>query len=144
MDIITHAIVGGVTGASFGAPLTGVVFGIFPDLALVRNKAKRTWIAPTIYRAYHSFGFVLANLPLYFFFEPHYVHTIILALLSHQLLDIFTHRGAFAAQPLWPLSTKTFYQSREEWEFFNRTWWKGLALASGWVLYFSHYSYGAS
>ncbi len=132
MDIITHAVVGAAIGAKFGHPVVGAIAGVIPDLCL---GASRKPLPTNLYNATHSLAVLLLALP-FTVFGASVALTVFFALASHLLLDLPTHGRYWAPTLLWP-STKRFHLwFAREWEFFNRSWWVGLALAIAIILLF--------
>ena len=128
MDIISHAVAGAAVGTAFGHPIMGALFGVLPDLVL---GVDRHINPPTAYNATHSATFVagvglLAGVGLWSVVPA-------LALLSHILLDLPTHGKRWAPPLLYPFSERR-YSMGTEWEWFNRSWWQGLALTLAWSL----------
>ena len=126
MDIISHAVAGASVGAVFGRPVLGAVFGVIPDVVLgVRRK-----VTPNIsYDVTHSLAFVLV---LTLVCVPLGTWAPVLAVLSHIFLDLPTHGLKWAPPLLYPLSRRRYSYGNEEWEWFNHTWWRGLAITIIW------------
>ncbi len=133
MDIFTHAAAGAATGLAFGRPLLGAVIGIAPDLVLGLRR-KRTPTAA--YNATHSVLFVLcATLTGVLTCSLAVGALIGFCLLSHIVLDVYTHSGTWGPPLLYPF-LKVRFGCGEEWEFFNASWWFGLEVAAIWVISF--------
>lgn len=125
MDFVSHAVAGASAGAVFGRPVLGAVFGVLPDVVLgVTRKA-----APNIpYNITHSLTFVAVLVPLCAALGT---WAPMLAVLSHIVLDLPTHGSQWAPPLLYPLSRRRFSLGAE-WEWFNRSWWRGLVLTISW------------
>jgi len=130
MDIFTHGCVGFATGAVFGHPVIGTIAGVIPDSALWLRS--RLACPPPLYRAAHGLlmPFVVALLCLYLF-GMDIATTVCWAWFSHILLDIPTHSTEWSPRIFWPDNYPIFTQFNE-WEWFNASWWKGLAIAVIW------------
>lgn len=130
MDIVTHALAGAATGAAFGHPLLGAVVAVVPDSALWLRP--RLALPPALYRAMHG-GLV----PLFVcalclpFFGPKIATLVWWAWMSHIALDVPTHGENWSPRLFWP-DERILFTEFEEWEWFNRSWWRGLALALIW------------
>ena len=125
MDIITHAIVGGVIGAQFGHPIVGVVVGALPDVTL---GIKRRQFPTTLYRLSHSFITIFFTLALLVYASSELWWTVGLAWISHIVLDIPTHGTRWSPRLLYPLNNSPSMVFAKEWEWFNSSWWIGLKL----------------
>ena len=125
MDIVNHAVAGAIIGSKFNAPILGALAGIAPDL-IDTSLAYQRRDNPTFpYVLVHSFeiciiilliGIALEGLALGF----------ALAWCSHIILDYLTHNKAWGPRFIFfPAEISIRF---EEWEFFNRSWWRGLIL----------------
>lgn len=134
MDLITHAIVGGMTGAVFQRPWLGALIAVLPDWPLwLRRRPRRP---PDNYYKSHSllFGWGgCAAVWLAWRDVPGVVQTVALAWLSHLVLDFVTHGHTWAPRLLHPFSSAR-PRSFEEWEWGNRSWWGGFWLAYLWSI----------
>lgn len=130
MDIVTHALTGAATGAAFGHPLLGAAVAVVPDSALWLRP--RQALPPALYRAAHGVlaPMFAASITL-MFYGPIISATVFFAWLSHIVLDIPTHGKEWSPRLFWPDNRPVFTQF-QEWEWFNRSWWRGLALATIW------------
>lgn len=127
MDIITHALAGAATGAFYGKPVIGAVVAIIPDLVLgIKRKEKPT----ELYNFTHSLLFVTAvgSISLATFSNLF----LFWAVLSHVILDLMTHGKVWAPTLFYPHSKRFSYG--EEWEWFNKDWWMGMAYSITWIL----------
>lgn len=128
MDIFTHAIVGGVTGAQFGQPVLGAAIAVIPDLQLfgVRRESP-----PELYQFLHSVAGVIGVASLLCMLGVSF--TLSLAcLMSHLAIDVPTHGFKWAPRLLYPFNFK--FTCFNEWEFFNVTWFYGLGVSVIWIL----------
>lgn len=129
MDIVSHAVAGAFTGLLFGEPVLGATVAVIPDLVLV---GKRRELPPAFYDVTHSLLFMVVCLVgSAFIMGPNTGLVVGWALLSHLFLDIPTHGDKWAPPLLYPFS-KERSGCGTEWEFFNGTWWFGLALTATW------------
>jgi len=130
MDIITHAVAGAATGAAFGRPLLGAAVAVVPDSALwLRYRLARP---PAAYSAAHGLlAPCLAGSVAMMLFGPAISALVFFAWLSHIVLDIPTHGEEWSPRLFWPDNRPVFI-GFQEWEWFNRSWWRGLALAAIW------------
>lgn len=127
MDIVCHAIAGAAVGYAFNEPLWGAIGGIFPDIVLgIRRRALPTGL----YNFTHSVigvwvmgcaGCWLGDSPAF-----------LLALISHVLLDLFTHGPTWAPPLAWPYLGR--YSFGQEWEYFNNSWCTGAGLTILWSI----------
>lgn len=132
MDIITHAIVGAVTGSTLGYPVTGAFAGIAPDLVM---GWRRREVPPAAYNLSHSALFTLGATAIQWAIYGETIAAVtFLALVSHLFLDFFTHGVSWGSPLLYPFSHYRFSPLGEEWEFFNDVWWLGLFLAVSWCI----------
>lgn len=133
MDIITHAIVGAATGAVAGRPVLGMVAGVLPDLAIWFGK--RRVYPPTLYTALHC---ILAPLIAALISIPIFGVTgcvvVFLAWCSHIFLDVITHGFVWSPKLFWPALPDPVFSNIQEWEWFNRSWWRGLTVALIWIV----------
>lgn len=123
MDILTHAIVGAAVGIKFESLLPCVIASVAPDIILgIKRK-----LTPSIpYKFLHSIFPVCA---LYLFgFKAEAI-----AWATHIVLDIPTHGRLWSPNLLYPFYRRGF-SCFDEWEFFNASWLKGLALSIGVVI----------
>lgn len=132
MDIITHAVAGAAIGAVLGHPVVGAMAAVVPDSALWL--APRPALPPALYRAAHG-GlaplFVSAIcLPI---FGPQIAIVVLLAWISHIILDIPTHGPDWSPRLFWP-DERVVFDKFEEWEWFNHSWWFGFFITIVWVL----------
>lgn len=132
MDIITHALAGAATGAAFGRPLLGAVVAVVPDSALwLRPRQARP---PAAYRAAHGLlAPCLAGSVAMMLFGPAISALVFFAWLSHIVLDIPTHGADWSPRLFWP-DERPVFTKFQEWEWFNRSWWLGLALTAIWSI----------
>lgn len=132
MDIITHALAGAATGAAFGRPLLGAVVAVVPDSALwLRPRQPRP---PAAYRAAHGLlAPCLAGSAAMMLFGPAISALVFFAWLSHIVLDIPTHGADWSPRLFWP-DERPVFTKFQEWEWFNRSWWLGLALTAIWSI----------
>lgn len=128
MDIISHAVAGACAGAVFGRPVLGAVFGVLPDIVLgVRRKATPN----TSYNVTHSLMFVLVVALVCI---PLRTWAPVIAAISHIVLDLPTHGLKWAPPLLYPLSDRRYSYDDREWEWFNYSWWRGLAITIMWSM----------
>jgi membrane-bound metal-dependent hydrolase YbcI (DUF457 family) len=127
MDIVSHAIAGASAGAVFGRPVLGAVFGVIPDVVLGITRKTAPGAA---YDVTHSLLFVLAISLLCAKLDT---WAPVLAVLSHIVLDLPTHGSGWAPPLLYPICQRRFSYG-EEWEWFNRSWWRGLVITIIWSL----------
>ncbi len=149
MDIITHAVVGGITGAAFGHPIAGSIVAMIQDLPLfgyIKGEPTHPKEPSNLYRFLHSFLFLII-LTLVCYVYVSFIHRpfnvpwfVFWVLLSHFYLDFFTHRGVWTVRLFWPWG-KTF-KSGGEWEFFNRAWLAGIGFAVIWSFVWLQIPYG--
>jgi membrane-bound metal-dependent hydrolase YbcI (DUF457 family) len=123
MDIVTHAIVGAVTGWPAGHPVAGALVAITPDLTL---GLKRHHLPPVSYVLLHSWVGLLAALVVAVAFKADWVFG---CYLSHVILDVLTHGKEWTPRLMYPRDSLFHF---EEWEFFNDTWKFGLGAAGAW------------
>ena len=127
MDIVSHAVAGACTGAAFGRPILGAVFGVLPDVVIATKS--RLQLPTEGYNFTHSLTFLLffglMGGGMFQSWVP------FLALLSHLVLDIPTHGRIWAPPLLYPFNDRRFSLG-EEWEWFNASWLKGLTLTIIW------------
>jgi membrane-bound metal-dependent hydrolase YbcI (DUF457 family) len=131
MDIFSHAIVGAATGALFGHPIAGAIAATLPDLVL---GIKRKYAPTEWYDLTHSP--IPTSLLLYgpatsFTLDWQLGVCLVLCYWSHIFLDVFTHGENWAPKLFAPISHKR-YSFGDDWEWFNSSWRKGLALSIGW------------
>lgn len=125
MDLVTHAVVGAVTGAQFGHPVLGACVAVMPDLVL---PLKRQTSPPLRYDVMHSlFVPVVLALTLQ---EPF----VFYCWFSHLFLDVFTHGEEWGATLFWPFSPMRVSVAPLDWEFFNYVWVVGLCIAAWWII----------
>lgn len=126
MDILTHALVGAAIGSRAESPAIGACVGavvaVLPDLALCSIKRLPRPTEP--YKWSHSVWPIL----VIWMFSP----LMALCYASHLVLDIPTHASTWAPRPFYPWHHRIGVF--REWEWFNRTWWTGAALAGILVL----------
>lgn len=123
MDILTHAIVGSAVGYSFGSPIACAVVACVPDIVLgIKRKHEPT----RLYKLFHSVFPALILWSIGFEAEA-------ISWGSHILLDIPTHGEVWSPNLLYPFYRRGF-SCFEEWEFFNKSWLKGLAFSIGVVI----------
>lgn len=125
MDIVNHAVAGAAAGSIYGQPVLGALVAIVPDLMLF---GPRRDAPPLLYDITHSLLFTLAVGAIGLLFGT---AVPLLALVSHLLLDLPTHGPRWAPVLGWPLSRQR-YSYGEEWEWFSKSWWRGLALTAIW------------
>lgn len=129
LDAVTHAVAGAAAALPLGlgwqGAVVGALVGVAPDFALV---GRRMAAPPYAYRAAHSglMLFVVAVLCVQLGNA-----LLFLAWFSHLLLDAPTHGRQWGLRLWWPWNPAIVHF--EEWEFFNRAWWAGLAVAIVWV-----------
>lgn len=132
MDIITHAVVGAITGATMGHPIIGAVAAVVPDSALWLGR--RPARPPALYSAAHGLLapclFAAITMAL---FGPLISAVVFFSWLSHIVLDIPTHEGEWSPRLFWP-DTRPVFAGYEEWEWFNEAWWFGLLIAGIWSI----------
>lgn len=131
MDIVTHAIVGAITGANWGRPILGAAVAIAPDFVL---GLKRHALPPLSYSMTHSP--LLMSLALFvatgaLTHDPRLTACVIACYLSHIALDLQTHGDDWAPRLFFPFSIHRTSLGGD-WEFFNRSWWLGLSTAVLW------------
>lgn len=129
MDTATHALLGGVIGASAGVlapqgtePLVVVaacaLVATLPDSPLIAYRT-RVPHPPRSYLWAHSIWPVIA---IWFCVGPIYGA----AYLSHILIDIPTHGPAWSARLFYPI--RWHFACFEEWEWGNASWRNGLVI----------------
>lgn len=130
MDIVTHALAGAATGAAFGRPLLGAAVAVVPDSALwLRPRLPRP---PALYRAAHAaLAPIVISILCLFAFGQEIAIVVFWSWVSHIVLDIPTHGPEWSPRLLWP-NERILFTRFEEWEWFNESWWQGLALAFIW------------
>lgn len=130
MDILTHAIVGAVTGSAFGQPVAGAIAAVAADLPIARLQRLHT--PPALYRFTHS-GLALLVLGVFCTFakEPSAGAAVFFGYLSHIVLDLPTHAREWQPRLLWPRSS-VWFPNAVEWEWFNKSWFLGLGIAIIW------------
>lgn len=127
MDIVTHVLVGAVSGAVCGLPVpVGGLIAAAPDLPLI---GKRRQTPPKLYRFTHSLWFTAIVIPFYLY-DTSWGNGALLALLSHYVIDLPTHGKLWAPRLLWP--SDQILICWREWEFFNTSWFVGLAVSIIW------------
>ncbi len=125
MDIVNHAIAGAVIGSKWDMPLLGAVAGIAPDLADVRLLYRRQKNPIRFYEITHSVELCLAVLSLGLFLGDKFLAWSI-AWCSHIVLDYFTHNRKWGPKfVIIPIRIQIRF---DEWEFYNRSWWRGFFL----------------
>lgn len=130
MDIITHAVVGAITGAAFGHPAIGAFVGVLPDSALWLRP--RLALPPTLYRAAHGgLAPLFASAVCLPFVGLQISLVIFSAWVSHIILDIPTHGPTWSPRLFWP-DERVIFDNFEEWEFFNRSWFLGYFISTIW------------
>jgi hypothetical protein len=128
MDVFSHAIAGASVGSVFGNPWLGAFISITPDLVL---GPYRKSAPPQLYNMTHSVLMTSAvGLSIWIVFAT---PVVLLALYSHLILDIPTHGKEWAPTLFYPLSEKR-YGCGEEWEWFNKSWFIGLAITTVWCV----------
>jgi len=131
MDVVTHALVGAATGATFGRPVLGALVAALPDVVLGVRRRKAPSAA---YNATHSAFFLLAATLAAATLHSGPVGALVaLCLLSHLVLDLPTHGGVWGPPIFYPLWRARF-SCGDEWEFFNQSWIRGLKLSILWIL----------
>lgn len=134
MDVFTHAAIGAATGAAFGHPVLGAVVAMLPDLGyyIHANFLQRLHWPPKLYDFGHSLLFtLLASLLAWALFSGGVAAVVALALLSHLWLDLPTHGRVWGVRLFYPLTWR--FKWGVEWEFFNRSWFFGLAWGFVWL-----------
>lgn len=127
MDILSHAIAGASSGAVFGRPILGMVFGVLPDVVLgVQRKAHPS----VLYNLTHSWlAVAVAGIAAVAFDTA----APILAVVSHIVLDLPTHGKQWAPPLLFPFSAKR-YSMGDDWEWGNASWQRGLIVTFIWSI----------
>lgn len=135
MDILSHALAGGMVGLAFGNPLLGVAFGVLPDLVL---GVRRRVLPNRAYNYAHSLlALACAGLVSLVFATP----VPALAYFSHLLLDYPTHGPKWAPPLAYPWSERRFGNG-EEWEWFSKSWMRGFYITLIWsLLWFNVFVY---
>ncbi len=129
MDIFSHAVAGAASGAVFGKPIVGAIWGVVPDLVLGIKRLEK----PTgLYRFTHSFLFI--GLMGAATETIAHMGAVMLALLSHIVLDALTHGKLWAPRPFNPFSSRRIFNNCQEWEWGNLSWWMGLGWTATWSL----------
>lgn len=134
MDIFTHAAVGAATGAAFGRPVLGAAVATLPDLGYMLHASflERLHRPPKVYDFGHSLLFVLLlSLCTWVLVDGGAAAVVGLALLSHLWLDLPTHGRTWGVRLFYPLQWR--FKCGVEWEFFNRSWFFGLAWGFVWL-----------
>lgn len=132
MDLVTHALVGASTGALFGHPLEGSLFGMLPDVGLA--SFRRLERPPSFYIFCHSPVFILLLGLIVYLVDPSFLPCASLSVFSHIVLDIPTHGKLWAPRPFYPFSEVSFSLGGGEWEWFNGIWYRGLGVSLVWIL----------
>lgn len=139
MDLISHAIAGAATGAYFGAPVTGAVIAMAPDVVLgIRRRDTPT----RAYKATHS-ALAVAIGTLACILLGLHPALAFWCLVSHLILDMPTHGEEWAPPLLYPWSERKLVLGGE-WEFFNIWWASGLLLTATWTLIWQWLTYNQS
>lgn len=125
MDVFSHAVAGAASGAVFGRPLLGAMFGVLPDVVL---GLRRREFPNALYNLSHSMFFLL---PVGLVSVLLGTGAPLLAVLSHITLDLPTHGGRWAPSLLYPLKARR-YSLGAEWEWFNASWRRGFLLTLIW------------
>lgn len=126
MDVFSHALAGAATGSIFGHPVAGALVAAAPDAVLgLRRRA----LPGTAYNATHSLAFVVLATVAALPFGAALL--VCMCLLSHLVLDLPTHGPGWAPPLLYPWDPWRF-SFGDEWEFFNRSWWRGFMLTLLW------------
>lgn len=135
MDIVTHAVVGAVTGQAFGYPITGAIIGILPDFPIAISVIRRYETPPWSYDFTHSLLYLLLMSGALWLLTGMFLFPA-LCLASHLFLDLCTHSDEWSPPLLFPVprTVVNFSVYHKEWEFFNKSWWIGLAHAVIWCL----------
>lgn len=133
---MTHAVVGAVAGSLVNQPFVGALAGVLPDAVLGVKRRIHPNIA---YKLTHSVLICLACSLTLIEYTPYGV-AVLLGWLSHILLDIPTHGKQWAPMPIYPISTFAF-RYFNEWEWLDETWFKGLALATSFILICLYFNY---
>jgi hypothetical protein len=125
MDIISHAIAGACTGAAFGEPIAGAIWGVLPDLVL---GVRRRFHPTILYNITHSLTFIglcgFIGVMVFGSWTPAF------SLLSHIALDLPTHGTVWAPPLFYPFKRR--YSLGKEWEWFSLSWGIGLAITIVW------------
>lgn len=132
MDVLTHAIVGAVTGGAFGHPVAGAVAAVLPDVAIWFGKRRAE--PPELYKAFHSIpclGWLALVLAAQ---EPSLRYAVLCSWFSHLVLDVPTHGPVWSPRLLYPFNFRIPTKPEWEWEWFSASWWWGLVLAVIWSL----------
>ena len=125
MDIFSHALAGAATGFAFNNPILGAVIAVTPDIPIFGPRKENP---PLLYKFTHSILFLIIGVIVGSFYNVGAL--VFYCLFSHLLLDIPTHGPVWAPRLLWPYGG--IMVAAKEWEFFNRTWYYGLALTVTW------------
>lgn len=125
MDIISHAIAGGVTGYHFGHPVLGAFVGVAPDLVL---GIKRRQSPNLLYVIAHS---AIPLIVLFLIGQFTGIWFLLWCYASHIYLDVFTHSEAWSPKLLFPFSRAGL--DNYEWEWFNSSWILGFFLNLVWI-----------
>jgi hypothetical protein len=132
MDVFTHALVGAVTGSTWGHPVLGAVVAVLPDLPIWYGKRRAT--PPAAYKALHSYTLALAfGLLTYLLVGVAAGATVFACWLSHLALDIPTHGPTWAPRLVWPSDWHLPCKEEQEWEWLNRSWWIGFCYSLFWI-----------
>ncbi len=156
MDVLTHAL------WPYAATIRqkswrrwAALWGMFPDIGVLPQIyyllthgtsnpffSHTNWEGISIpepwmvsYRITHSFVTLGVMLLLYYAWKRRWAWPLLIGWASHILLDMFTHVGVYANQPLYPLSSLTIYGRNwsDPWIFFSN--WVALALVFGFFGY---------
>lgn len=130
MDLITHAVVGAITGLVWQQPVFGAVIAVLPDLTLFSIKRQEH---PTrLYNATHSLIGLAVVSAVAEIWAPEFTHLVFFCYVSHLVLDLPTHGEYWAPTLLYPHPRRFRMGQCGEWEFFNVNWYRGLIYASLW------------
>lgn len=121
MDLLTHAVVGAITGHAFGHQAVGAAVAIAPDIFVV---FRRKELATRLHNATHSFAFTCTLTALAATLDRRLAMCVAMSLLSHLLLDCVTNKHEWGPALFCPFIKKKFT--------FEMPWWVGLISTFTW------------